>query len=237
MTRLPSKETIKREIDRELEERNVPRMCSNCVTWDRACSRCPKNNNMITHSFMVCDKHEFKTEKLERESMEYLREEALECEKIENLLALAITCANLTTCILEDFENRTKKLHVKETDRRTKLLLRKDLTMGETMIKAFKTIDGLLHKVDSQFRFYVQPEIYRMLNGKDKQCNVEKYDQMLNNSLEFGRLFIQFTRKCIGNSENRDSVFSLLDSLQNDHPYGLDDKDIEHYRLKDFNNE
>lgn len=237
MTNLPSKEKVKSEILKELDQRDVPRMCSNCVTWNRANSRCPKHNNMITQSFMTCPGHEFKTEKLEREAMEYLKDEAVECEKIENLLALAITCANLTTCLLEDFENRTKRLHVKETDRRTKLLLRKDLTMGETMIKAFKTIDDLLHKVDSQYRFYVQPEIDRMLTGKDKKCNVEKYDQHLNNSLEFGRLFIQFTRKCIGNKENRDKVFDLLDNMVNDQPYGLTEQDAEHYRLKGFNND
>ena len=237
MTRLPSKETIKRTIDRELEERNVPRMCSNCVTWDRACSRCPKHNNRITQSFMTCNKHEFKTEKLERESMEYLKEESLECEKIENLLALAITCANLTTCLLEDFETRTRKLHAKEADRRTKLLLRKDLNMGESMIKAFRTIEELLRKADSQYRFYVQAEIDKMFNGKDKKYNVEKHDQHLNNSLEFGRLFIQFTRKCIGNKENCDKVFDLLDSMVNDQPYGLTEQDAEHYRLKGFNND
>ena len=237
MANLPSKETVRKEILRELDKREVPRMCSNCVTWNRKCSRCPKNNNIITYSFMTCDKHEFETEKLERESMECLREEALECEKIENLLALAITCGNLTTCLLEDLETRTKRLHVQEKDRRTKLLLRKDLNMGESMIKAFKAIDAFLHKIDSQFRFYVQPEIDRMLNGKEKTYNQEKYDQLLNNSLEFGRLFIQFTRKCIGNKVNYDKVFDLLDSMENDFPYGLDERDAEHYRLKGFNND
>lgn len=237
MANLPNKEVVKTEILRELEERNVPRMCSNCVTWDRANSRCPKNNNIITQSFMTCPGHEFRTEKLERDSMEYLRQESLECEKIENILALAIVCGNLTTCFLQDFETRTKRLYVMEKDRNTKLKLRKDLNMGQSMIKAFKAIDDHLHKIDSQFRFYVQSEIDKMFNGKDSKCNVEKYDQHLSNSLEFGRLFIQFTRKCIGNSENRDKVFDLLDNMVNDQPYGLTEQDAEHYRLKGFNND
>lgn len=85
MANLPNIEVVKTEILRELEERNVPRMCSNCVTWDRACSRCPKHNNMITQSFMYCSEHEFKTEKLEREAMEYLKVEDVEWEEVEEL--------------------------------------------------------------------------------------------------------------------------------------------------------
>ena len=165
--------------------------------------------------------------------MEYLKAEQTECEKIENLLALAITCANLTTCLIEDFERRTRKLYDREKEKRTKQLLRKDLTMGEDMDKAMKAIEEHLRKIDQQYRFYIQPRIDYMFTGKDKKYNVEKSDQHLNNSLEFGRLFINFTRKCIGNGANSDKVFALLDSLENDNPYGLTEADAEHYRLKE----
>lgn len=182
---------------------------------------------------MFCPSHEFKTEKLERDTTEYLKAEKLECEKIENLLALSITCANLTTCFIEDFESRTRKLYDRETEKRTKQLLRKDLTMGEEIDHAMEKIEEYLHKIDQQYRFYIQPRIDYMFTGKDKKYDVEKSDQHLNNSLEFGRLFISFTRKCIGNQENSDKVFDLLDSLVNDTPYGLTDSDAEHYRLRD----
>lgn len=181
---------------------------------------------------MYCPSHEFKTEKLERDTMEYLKAEQIECEKIENLLALAITCANLTTCLIEDFERRTRKLYDREKEKRTKQLLRKDLTMGEEIDKAMKSIEEFLRKIDQQYRFYVQPRIDWMFT-KNGKYDVKLSDGHLNNSLEFGRLFINFTRKCIGNGANSDKVFALLDSLENDNPYGLTEADAEHYRLKE----
>jgi len=229
---LPSKETVKTEVLKELDKKDVPRMCSNCVLWDRASSRC-SDIGKLTQSFMVCPKHEFKTEKFEREAMEYLQAEKLECEKIENLLALAITCSNLTTCLIEDFETRTRKLYDREKEKRTKQLLRKDLIMGEGMDKAMKAIEEHLRKIDQQYRFYIQPRIDYMFTGKDKKYDVEKSDQHLNNSLEFGRLFLYFTIKCIDNKENCDKVFELLESMQNDAPYGLTMQDADHYRLRD----
>ena len=232
MEKLPSQESVKSEILKELNDRNVPRMCENCTRWDRPSSRCPLSGK-VTYSFMTCGKHEFKTERFERETMEYLKAEQKECEKIENLLALAITCSNLTTCLIEDFETRTRKLYDREKEKRTKLLLRKDLTMGEEIDKAMENIAEHLRKIDQQYRFYIQPRIDYMFTGKDKKYNAEKSDQHLNNSLEFGRLFINFTRKCIGNATNSDKVFDLLDSLTNDTPYGLTDSDAEHYRLRD----
>lgn len=232
MQEIPSEEKIKTEILKELDNRNVPRMCANCVKWDRTSSRCP-NTGKITQSFMFCPQHEFKTEKLERETTEYLKAEKLECEKIENLLALAITCSNLTTCLIEDFETRTRKLYDREKEKRTRQLLRKDLTMGEDMDKAMKAIEEHLRKIDQQYRFYIQPRIDYMFTGKDKKYDIEKSDQHLNNSLEFGRLFLYFTIKCIDNKENCDKVFELLESMQNDAPYGLTMQDAEHYRLKE----
>lgn len=232
MQELPSKETIKTEVLKELDKKDVPRMCSNCVLWDRASSRCSVIDK-LTQSFMTCPNHEFKTEKFERETLEYLQAEKLECEKIENLLALAITCSNLTTCLIEDFEMRTRKLYDREKEKRTRQLLRKDLTMGEDIDKAMKAIEEHLRKIDQQYRFYIQPRIDYMFTGKDKKYDVEKSDQHLNNSLEFGRLFLYFTIKCIDNKENCDKVFELLESMQNDAHYGLTMQDAEHYRLRD----
>lgn len=231
MQNLPSQETVKTEILKELDNRNVPRMCSNCVTWDRATSRC--NDTMkLTHSFMFCPKHMFKTEKLEREAMEYMKAESEECGKIENLLALAITSANVTSCFIEDFENRTKKLHKMEKDKRARCLLRKDLDMGDELEKGMEDIKTFLEKIDQRFRFYIQPHIDRMFTEKGKGYNVEKSDGHLNNSLELGRLLVKFVQKCIGNQSNSDKVFDLLDSLTNDTPYALTDKDAARYKLK-----
>lgn len=232
MQDIPSREDIKAEILKEFDIRNVPRMCGNCARWNRASSRCG-DTGKITRDFMFCPTHEFKTEKLERDTQEYLKAEKLECEKIENLLALAITCSNLTTCFVEDFETRTRKLYDREKEKRTRLLLRKDLTMGEEIDKAMKAIEEHLRKIDQQYRFYVQPRIDYMFTGKDKKYDAEKADSHLSNSLEFGRLIVNFTRKCIGNAANSDKVFDLLDSLENDSPYGLTDSDAEHYRLKE----
>jgi hypothetical protein len=182
---------------------------------------------------MTCGDHEFKTEKLEREAKEYLKAEQIECDKIENLLALAITASNLTTCYVEDVETRTRKFYKMEKEKRNKQLLRKDITMAEDIDKAMKAITELLRKIDQQYRFYVQPHIDRALMGRDKQFDVRKLDSHLNNSLEFGRLLIKFTKKCLYNEDNSNKVFAFLDSLVNDVDYALTDDDAQHYKLKE----
>lgn len=225
-------ELIKEQIVAELDNRKVPRMCENCTKWDRGNSVCTKIFKR-TAGFMTCGDHEFRTEKLEREAKEYLKAEQIECDKIENLLALAITASNLTTCYVEDVETRTRKFYKMEKEKRNKQLLRKDITMAEDIDKAMKAITELLRKIDQQYRFYVQPHIDRALMGRDKQFDVRKLDSHLNNSLEFGRLLIKFTKKCLYNEDNSNKVFAFLDSLVNDVDYALTDDDAEHYKLKE----
>lgn len=227
-----NEELIREQIVKELDDRNVPRMCENCTKWHRPETLCTRIGKR-TALFMTCNDHEFKTEKLEREAKEYIKAEQLECDKIENLLALAITTANLTTCYVEDVEKKTKKLYNIEKEKRQKQLLRKDITMAEDIDKAMLAIAELLRKIDQQYRFYIQPHIDRALMGKERKFDERRWDSHMNNSLEFGRLLIKFTKKCLYNEGNSNKVFAFLDSLVNDVDYALTDKDAEHYKLKE----
>ena len=229
---LPSQDALKLFALKEMETRKVARACANCVRWDKAEKRCSKTGKLID-PFMVCLSHEFKTEHIANAALNDLKRQQTESDKFENLLALAITTANTTTCFLADLESRIKRIYKNEVCKENRKLLRKDLDMTESMKKAFKDIEDFMEKIDQRYRFYVQPYLMKWFSSEGK-FNEHQSDGHLNNSMEFGRLLMLFTMKCIGNKENCDAVFNLLGSMQNDFNYALTEKDAEHYKLKGF---
>lgn len=182
---------------------------------------------------------------LVKETMNMLQEQALQCDKIENLLALSVTIANSTTCFLADLEKRMKAFRNDASDKETKRELKKDLDMTEQMKGGMKLIEKELHdmskamekhltKAENYYEWYIQPHLTRMFS-KDGVFNQSKTDGHLNNSMEFCRLIIDFVIGCIGNKENSDKVFAMLRELKNDQPYGLTHADADHYKLKGYN--
>lgn len=226
MSNQPSKD----EILKVLSDRDVARMCGNCATWDRCSSRCPKYNK-ITQSFMFCPSHEFEWEAAVREEKEFLSAEQKERNKIEAVLAMALTTATLSSVFIEDFIKRTRRFYENEKEKQIKLWLRKDMNLGEEIQKAMEKIEQHLEKIDQQYRFYVQANLDRMFT-KDKKLDIYKTDGHLANSMDLGRLLINFTRKCIGNDQNYNLVFAFLDALENETPYPLTDQDAARYKLK-----
>ena len=217
---------------REYESRNIARACHNCVKWDKMSQKCGESKRM-TSSFMFCPSHEFETERIANAALESLDKQQKESDKVENLLALSITTANTTTCFLADLENRIRRVYNREGNKEIRKALRKELDMADTMKKAFVDIEKLLEKIDQRYRFYVQPYLMKWFTV-DGKFDGYQADNHLNNSMEFGRLLMKFTMKCIGNKKNCDAVFALLDSMTNDFDYALDDNDAEHYRLKGY---
>lgn len=211
--------------------KQVPRMCGNCATWDRCSSRCPKYNK-ITQSFMFCPSHEFEWEAAQREDREFLSAEQKECNKIEAVLAMALTTATLSSVFIEDFIKRTRRLYENEDEKQIKLWLRKDMNMGEEIQKAMGKIEQHLEKIDQQYRFYVQSNLDKLFTKKDNKLDISKEDGHLANSMDLGRLLINFTKKCIGNDKNYNMVFAFLDALENDTPYPLTEQDAARYKLK-----
>ena len=228
----PSKEVMQMYALKEYESRNVARACHNCVRWDRGSQKCTVSKKM-TSSFMFCPSHEFETERIANAALESLDKQQKQADKVENLLALAITTANTTTCFLADLEKRIRQIYNHENNKQMRTQLRKEMDMSDTMKKAFVDIEKLLEKVDQRYRFYVQPYLMKWFTV-DGKFDEHQADGHLNNAMEFARLLMKFTMKCIGNGKNCDAVFALLDSMTNDYDYALDDNDAEHYRLKGY---
>lgn len=231
--RLPSDDVMRLYALKEIENKKVARACANCTKYDKGNGKCTITKKMMS-SYMTCPSHEYETEQIANVALNDLKNQQLEADKFENLLALAITTANTTTCFLEDLESRLKKMYKAECDKGNRKLLRRDLDMTESMENAFKDIQMFLEKIDQRYRFYVQPYLMKWFSSNG-QINASQMDGHLNNSMEFGRLLMMFTRKCIGNEANCKAVFGLLDYMTNDYPYALDEKDAEHYKLKGFN--
>lgn len=232
MSKELSEDVVRLQAIEQSKEKDVIKMCTNCVKWDKGCKKCFRTGTH-TESYMFCPYHEFEIDNIVRIAMNDLKRQQCESDKVENLLALAITTANTTTCFLEDLESRIRKVYNAEKDKNNRKLLRKDLDMAETMEKAFKDIDGLLEKINQRYRFYIEPYIMKWFSSEGK-FNAKQADGHLNNSMEFGRLLMMFTMKCIGNEKNCNAVFGLLDSMTNDADYALTPKDAEHYKLRGY---
>ena len=238
-----TREQVKKLTIVQMEERRVPRMCANCSKWMRGETICTVRGNR-TAAFMTCGSHEYEVENLVNKSMKILEEQQLEADKVGNLLALAITTANTTTLFLADLERRIKKIRSGETEKESRNLLKKDLNLAEDMKGAFVRIQDILGemqevmqeklaKIDREYEYHVQPYIDRVFRSKGK-IDADRSDGHLNNSFEFGRLLVKFTKKAIYNEENENAIFDFIDSLHNDYDYALDEKDAEHYRLKGY---
>ena len=213
--------------------KKVARACANCVRWDAKETKCG-DSGKLTPAYMVCRTHEFRTEQIANAAIEFLEKQQKEADKIENLLALALTAANTTTCFIEDLETRVRRLYDSEKDKDIRRLLRKDLDMADSMKKAFADIEEFLVKIERRYRFYVLPHVMRIFT-KGGKFDGELSDGHLNNAMEFGRLLMLYTMKCLDNKENDDAVFAMLHSLENNSDYALTEKDAEHYRLKGYN--
>ena len=230
--KIPSQEAMQMLALKEFETRKIARACANCCKWEKANTRCSVSKKTMP-AYMTCLAHEFESEHIANAVIDSLKTQQKESDKIENLLALALTTANTTTCFLEDLEVRIKRIYANECNKENRKLLRKDLDMTSTMQKAFADIQDFLDKIERRYRFYVQPYITKWFT-KDGKFSSEDADAQLNNAMEFGKLLMMFTMKCIGNKGNYDAVLNLLASMENDNDYALDEKDAAHYKLKGY---
>ena len=205
-------------------EKTTPRMCCNCAKWEKAKEYCTCRKKM-TKSITFCPDHEFEVEHLINAANEIVDKHILQCEKAENVMAMTIILSSTLSSIVLDLERRLKALKENERDAKIVKLLRKDISVADEMKRAFDVISKKLKEIDSQFRFYIQPNIdnYAYIGG---QFDGQRYDTMFYNSLDFEELLFMFVKKCINNEANYNRVFGLLDELQNDSHYALEEKDI-----------
>lgn len=220
--------------------------CYNCKHYDRATSECEVNHFKMAPFVRGCNGKYFLTreEEMLYKAKTELQKEEDDCEKIENLLALVVTTIGAAQCFGEDLNRRLRKMRQNQKDKKQRSGLRKDIDMIEEVSKALErigeildsmadTMQGKMEEIDSQFSMYIDHYINRLFMKQGK-WDEKRGTGYLNNQFEISRLIGKFVKGCIGNEENNRKVFELLDSLDNDNPYGLTHEDLDHYKLKGY---
>lgn len=238
MTTIPTDEQIRQEIHQTIEANPKFKQCINCIHYNRVTSMCDEKHMKMYPYVPGCNSYDTAEELLLRKAKEELTAQARECEKIEFLLAMALTSANMTSLIIEDFERRVKTVYKREKGKEKAGHLRKDLDLAEQMDKAMKRIEGFLEKIEQQYRFYIQSHLDKIFK-KEGVYNVEAHDQFHSDAGEFATFLLEMARVAHHNQSNADKVYEFMHTLRNlnvkdeDNTFCLDDKDIAHYRLKE----
>lgn len=239
MANIPTDEQIKAELHSAMQNDPKLKCCANCVHYNLVNGFCDQLNKNFPKIMYGCKLFITAEEKLIAKARERLIEQARECEKIEFLLAMSLTSAGMTSLFIEDFERRVKVVYKEETDKQTRSHLRKDLDLADQMRKAMKNIDGFLVKIEQQYRFYIQSHLDKIFKKEGVPYNVEAHDQFLSDSGVFASFMLELSRVAHHNKDNMDDIYDFMKKLKNynasgaDNRFCLDDKDIEHYRIKE----
>lgn len=243
---LPSEEQLIKEIRETIKANPQFKKCINCAHFNKVTHECAKMKRRVLPYVPGCNFYVANEEMLLKETVKNLHEQARECEKIEFLLAMALTAANMTTLFIEDFERRVRAAYrrekAKEQTRREKALLKKDLDLAEQMDDAFKgiktcmenvqsnyfglleqyvgKIEADLEKSESLYRHYIQSHVDKIFK-KQGQYNTEASDCFHSDAGEFATLLLEFARAAHHNKENMEAIFSMLQSMENTNSEGL----------------
>lgn len=246
MTQIPSEEQLRKEIRETLKENPNFKRCINCRHFNSVTSECDRYHRKMMPYVPACNQYDTNEEMLVRQTVRELSEQARECEKIEFLLAMALTSANMTTLFIEDFERRVrgayKREKAKAQSRKEKALLKKDLDLAEQIDNAFKgitqclermkdyyhhcvseyveKIDGDLGKAESLYRHYIQSHVDKIFK-KTGQYNAEASDNFHADAGEFATLLLEFARVAHHNKENADEVYDVMRKMNNENSDGL----------------
>lgn len=175
-----------------------------------------------------------------KKAKEELIAQARECEKIEFLLAMALTSANMTTLFIEDFERRVRGIYRREKSksdtRHEARMLRKDLDLAESMDAALNKITDFienirndyyksiseyisdiecnLESIDAQYRHYIQSHVDKIFS-KGGKYNVNASDQFHSDAGEFATFLLEMARVAHHNKSNADEVYAFMKSMHN----------------------
>lgn len=260
MQSIPTDEQILAEIRDTIKANPKFKQCINCVHYDRYTAICSQSKRTMYPYLPGCNLYKTAEEMLIKKAKEELIAQARECEKIEFLLAMALTSANMTTLFIEDFERRVKAIYKREKEKGSRSNLRKDLDLAEQMKGAFHQIqkfletmrdmyfdsvvnyaDGIeknLEKIEQQYRHYIQTHVDKIFK-KDGNYNVTFHDQFHADAGEFATFLLEMARVSHHNKDNADELYQRMRQMRNynpteeDNTFCLDDDDIKHYRLKD----
>lgn len=236
--KLPSDADIRNELHKAMESDPRLKCCVSCEHYSRVTGHCDKIDKTFPSYMYGCKHHITAEERLIKEARESLMKQAKDCEKIEFLLAIALTSAAMTTMFIEDFDRRIREVVKMEKDRKDVKMLRKDLDLAEQMRRAMKNIGDYLNKIDAQYRFYIQTHLDRIFQKEGIPYDVRGYDNYLSDAGEFCTFILEMARVAHHNPENMDKVYEFMTKLQNEKTKGedvyfcLDPEDIRHYKFR-----
>lgn len=247
MTEIPSDKTIAQQIQEAIDSDYKLKQCISCSHYNRISGQCEITGMKMMPYVRGCNGKHFVTnmEMMVSNVRKAYEEEATQCNKIDNYLALSITTANSASCFFTRLHKMIKDLRDKETDKQQKRMLYKDLECVEEMQKGieyidkelaslYEIMDEKLEKVDQLYRIYIEPRTNSMFTNRNGSYDGKSADGHLNNSMSFCRLLTKYTKGCIHNQVNDDMVFNMLDNLVNDFPYALTHKDADSFVLKGY---
>lgn len=229
--------------DREIEEmirksqesipdfKKVPKACMNCIRWIPEVQYCPVLDKKQM-GYMVCGQHLSKVQHLVEIVKKKMLEDATENKKIEYLLSVALSLAEMTVRVFTNVESRVKKMRDNETDSKIRSALKKDLDLCERLENAYDTIADCLRNAEKQYDMYVLPHYAYAFKTKDGEYNSEDSDKFSSDSGEFIEMLLKYHRGCFLNEENTKKVFECLDNLKNDEYFPLTEKDINHFHVE-----
>ena len=260
--KIPTDEQLLNEIRQTICENPKFKQCINCANFGKVTSDCYILNQKVYPYTLYCAGKHYVTaeEHLLGMAKRELMQQARECEKIEFLLAMAITSANMTTLFIEDFENRVKAAYKREKGKDTGRLIKKNLDLAEQMDgaldkigKHLKTmwrkyesalaqylsgIKDALAKTEQQYRIYIQSHVDKLFT-KEGKYNGEAYDQFQADAGEFAMFLLELARVARRNKDNADKVYEYMYTLSNtntasgeESTFCLDEKDVRRYRMK-----
>lgn len=235
--KIPSEDEIRAELHKAMDADPKLKCCASCVHYSRVTSHCEKIDKTFPAIMYGCKHHITAEERLIKEARENLLKQARDCEKIEFLLAIALTSAAMTTMFVEDFERRIKDVIKTEKERKDVRMLRKDLELADQMKRAMKNIGDYLKKIDSQYRMYIQSHLDRIFQKEGIPYNVEGYDNFLSDAGEFCTFILEMARVAHHNEGNMNKVYDFMAKLTNkktrseDVNFCLDPEDIRHYKV------
>lgn len=219
-------------------------VCGNCENYHVANGQCDILHRCFVPHVRGCEGRHFVTAEqlLLAKVKNELRAQSEDLDKIEALLALLLATSCAASCFAVDLEKKIKE--VRKLQPEYKSDLRKDLDMVEEVDGALgriniliaemqDTLQDSLDKIDQQYRLYIEHHMNRLFRTNGK-FDIRKSDANLNNGMVFCNVLGKFVKGCLGNKKNYDLVMNVLNSLENDTPYGLTSKDFKRYELKGF---
>lgn len=246
--RIPSDEQLRKEIRETVKANPQFCMCINCVHYHKLTRECEVHKRMMLPYVPArnCASYEANEEMLLREATKELHALASECEKIEFLLAMALTSANTTTLFIEDMDRRVKAAYrrekAKKDRRREASALKKDCDLAEQMDGAFDKISQFLENmresyfecisqfiekiekdmedIDAQYRHYIQTHVDKIFK-KTGEYNDEANSNFNSDAGQFAMVQAEFARVAHHNLQNADDVFAFMEGMENLDSEGL----------------